>query len=76
MIGMQALIGVIGKLGLKFQNPESQQEAERLVDIDTDSLQSISPAEQQAVITLWSDEEVKTCFHERRSEFQISDSAK
>lgn len=72
---IKSLINGMEQLQIPFEDPKSQNNADRLVSINADLMSDIPKEDKIAIRQLWVDPGVQKCYNNRR-EFQLSDSTK
>ncbi|XP_026883050.2 guanine nucleotide-binding protein subunit alpha-14 [Electrophorus electricus] len=72
---MQSMIRATDILKISLSNPENQDQAGLLNELDVDKVMDLDQCQVAAIRSLWSDPGIQECYNRRR-EYQLSDSAK
>ena len=73
LTSLQALIGAMELLKTPFNSPDAEKCSREIMVVE--DFETFSEAQVRAIVTVWSDTGIQTCY-QRRREFQLSDSTK
>ncbi|KAK5622746.1 Guanine nucleotide-binding protein subunit alpha-14 [Crenichthys baileyi] len=72
---VQTMIRAMGPLGISFSDPQNQNNANSVLEVEVDKVEEFDQNLVVAVKNLWNDAGIQECY-DRRREYQLSDSTK
>uniref|UniRef100_A0A3B3Z9S1 Guanine nucleotide-binding protein subunit alpha n=2 Tax=Periophthalmus magnuspinnatus TaxID=409849 RepID=A0A3B3Z9S1_9GOBI len=72
---MQAMIRAMEALSIAFADPQNQDKAGSVLEVEVDKVEELDPTHAVSIKSLWEDAGIQECY-ERRREYQLSDSTK
>uniref|UniRef100_A0A3B5L1H3 Guanine nucleotide-binding protein subunit alpha n=1 Tax=Xiphophorus couchianus TaxID=32473 RepID=A0A3B5L1H3_9TELE len=72
---MQTMIRAMGPLGISFSDPQNQNNANSVLEVEVDKVEELDQNLVVAIRNLWKDAGIQDCY-DRRREYQLSDSTK
>ncbi|XP_078809187.1 guanine nucleotide-binding protein subunit alpha-14 isoform X2 [Oryzias latipes] len=72
---MQAMIRAMGALNISFADPQNQNHANAVLEVEVDKVEEFNQDLVAGIRSLWNDGGIQECY-DRRREYQLSDSTK
>ncbi|MED6245084.1 Guanine nucleotide-binding protein subunit alpha-14 [Ataeniobius toweri] len=72
---MQTMIRAMGPLRISFSDPQNQNNANSVLEVEVDKVEELDQNLVVAIKNLWNDAGIQECY-DRRREYQLSDSTK